>query len=200
MWSIESPKAYTQFVQELFRQSGGEDGGFVLSDGDKEISLSKKMEIIDAPLRVTPNDKRILAKLYSQLERNCVEECYIKMQEIYDSIRNFLLEIEYTSDAILDFDDSMDLTGIFKLANLRMYTEEDNLAGRIALFMQNANKYLGISIFVTMNLLSYISLDELTEILKVAEEYSFKILLIESSCPKEYAGVKYIFDKDFCEI
>lgn len=41
-WIIESPKLYATYLQELFSQQNGEDGGFVLSDKEKELNLAKK--------------------------------------------------------------------------------------------------------------------------------------------------------------
>ena len=200
LWSIENPNDYLLFAQELLAQSRGDDGEFVFSDNDAVISFVKKIEVIDAPLRVSPNDKRILAKLYSGLQKSCAEEYYLKSQETIDCLRQFLLEIEYASDAILDFDDAIDISGLFKLANLRIFTDENDLAGNLSLFLQNANGYLGIKVFVFFNLCSFLTIEQIEELRKKAEENSFFILLIENKCPTDYNGIKYIYDFDKCEI
>ena len=51
-WIIESPKLYANYLQELFSQQNGEDGGFVLSDKEKELNLAKNMEIIVNPFQI----------------------------------------------------------------------------------------------------------------------------------------------------
>ena len=200
LWSIENPNDYLSFAQELLAQSRGEDGEFVFSDNDAVIPFVKKIEIIDAPLRVSPNDKRILTKLYSRLQKSCAEEYYLKSQETIDCLRQFLLEIEYASDAILDFDNTIDISGLFKLANLRIFTDESDLAGNLSLFLQNANEYLGIKVFVFFHLCSFLTIEQIEELGKKAEENSSFILLIENKCPTYYNGIKYIYDLDKCEI
>ena len=200
LWSIEDPGAYSFFAQQLLAQASGEEGEFVFSDNNSEIPFAKKIEIIDAPLRVSPNDKRILTKLYAKLQRSCAEEYYLKSREIMDHFRNFLLEIEYATDAILDFDDAIDISGLFKMANLHIFTDEKDLAGNLALFLQNANEYLGIKVFVFFNLCSFLTKEQIEELRKKATENSFSILLIENRCPTDYNGIKYIYDSDKCEI
>ena len=200
LWSIENPSAYLFFAQELLAQSRGEDGEFVFSDNDAEIPFIKRIEIVDSPLRVSPNDKRILTKLYLRLQKSWAEEYYLKSQEIIDRLRNFLLEIEYATDAILDFDDAIDVSGLFKMANLRIFTDESDLAGNILLFLQNANEYLGIKVFVFFNLCSFLTMEQIDELRKKAVENSFSVLLIENKCPTDYNGIKYIYDSDKCEI
>ena len=59
-WVIESPEDFSLYVQELLRQSEGEEGQFVLSDGDKEKDISKYAEVIINPFAVNINDRKIL--------------------------------------------------------------------------------------------------------------------------------------------
>lgn len=68
-WIIESPKLYANYLQELFSQQNGEDGGFVLSDKEKELNLAKNMEIIVNPFQIEINGRKILNKLYAELEQ-----------------------------------------------------------------------------------------------------------------------------------
>lgn len=82
-WIIESPELFSRYVKELFEQSNGEEGNFVLSEGEKEISISKFAEIIINPFSINKNDKRILGKLYTRLNDLAVaEENYLLTQEI----------------------------------------------------------------------------------------------------------------------
>lgn len=57
-WIIESPKLFSGYVQEICAQSQGGEGRFVLSDGDKEIGISKAVEVIVNPFAVDINDKK----------------------------------------------------------------------------------------------------------------------------------------------
>lgn len=39
-WIIESPEEFTRYVQEFYLQCEGEEGGFTLSEGEKELNIS----------------------------------------------------------------------------------------------------------------------------------------------------------------
>ena len=54
-WVIESPDLFAQYVQELACQCNGEDGNFVLSQGDKIVEMAKYMEVVFNPLGVDIN-------------------------------------------------------------------------------------------------------------------------------------------------
>ena len=45
-WVIESPKLFAKYIQELLKQSSGEEGDFIFSKDEKIIDFSKKGEII----------------------------------------------------------------------------------------------------------------------------------------------------------
>ena len=41
--SVENPLVYTKIIGDIWKQVNGEDGDFVLSDGDKIKNISKEM-------------------------------------------------------------------------------------------------------------------------------------------------------------
>ena len=44
--SIENHLAYRNILEELWKQYKGETGNFILSDGDKELKMSQRIECI----------------------------------------------------------------------------------------------------------------------------------------------------------
>lgn len=78
-WIIESPKLYAYYLQELFLQQNGEEGRFVLSDKEKELNIAKNMEIIVNPFQIEINGRKILNKLYAELDQLSKSELmYVK--------------------------------------------------------------------------------------------------------------------------
>ena len=51
-WIIESPGLFSKYLQEFYVQCEREEGKFVLSDNDKELDMSKCVEIIGNPFMV----------------------------------------------------------------------------------------------------------------------------------------------------
>ena len=45
-WVIESPEYFSEYVMELAGQVEGKEGRFVLSDNEKEVDISKNVELI----------------------------------------------------------------------------------------------------------------------------------------------------------
>lgn len=45
--SIENHLAYRNILEELWKQYKGETGNFILSDGDKELKMSQRIECIE---------------------------------------------------------------------------------------------------------------------------------------------------------
>lgn len=94
-WIIESPVLFSQYVQALLRQCGGEEGQFVLSDRGRTVEISKYMEIVLNPFSVEINSKKILTKLYSELDKLAnSEEMYLQTRQVMQSLIEYLLELE----------------------------------------------------------------------------------------------------------
>lgn len=68
-WIIENPETFSSYLQEMMQQCSGEDGRFVLSQGAEELDIAKNVEVIFDIFSVDCNDRRILNKLYAQLEQ-----------------------------------------------------------------------------------------------------------------------------------
>lgn len=119
-WIVESPNLFSQYVQELLQQCEGGDGQFVLSHNNKIIEISKYMEIIFNPFSVEINSKKILTKLYSDLDKLAQsEEMYLQTRQLIQVLTEYLLELEQKSEHILTFEQEIDLTLLFKATGIR---------------------------------------------------------------------------------
>ena len=61
--AIESPIRWREIQKELFLQQQGEEGQWVLSKENKELKLSKAVEMISNPLQLDENQRRIMSAL-----------------------------------------------------------------------------------------------------------------------------------------
>ena len=69
-WIIESPEVFAKYIQELLKQSSGEEGDFVFSQDEKIIDFSKKGEIILNPLfRFQETSDKNSERVEGKLER-----------------------------------------------------------------------------------------------------------------------------------
>lgn len=121
---IESPECFGAYISELAEQCKGQEGRYVLSDKEKEVDLAKNVEIIFDIFSLEINEKRILNKLYSEMnELAKSEEFFVKTQEVIQGIQKYLLDLEYATDYILTFEQdglrfsSQKITFIFRFDN-----------------------------------------------------------------------------------
>ena len=61
--SIENHLAYRNILEELWKQYKGETGNFILSDGDKELKMSQRIECIYNIFNINTNDRKIISKI-----------------------------------------------------------------------------------------------------------------------------------------
>ena len=91
-WIIEAAESFATFVYELKNQCDGIDGRYVLSDADKELGISKNMDIVFDIFSIDINSKKIINKLYEEMQKVAYsEKVNVKTQEIAQSIQRYIL-------------------------------------------------------------------------------------------------------------
>lgn len=199
---IESPDLFARYVQELVRQCEGEDGNFVLSKNDEIVEISKYMEVVINPFVIDINSKKILNKLYLDLDKLAMaEETYLQTRQIRQGLIEYLMELEQTSDYILDFEHEFELTAIFKAVGIKHEIIEEDYFEKLIRYIKIVSQALSIKIITFINLRSYLSDAQMEQLLKEALYQEVQILLIENqerACLKE--TFRYIIDNDKCEI
>ena len=123
-WIIESPELFARYLQELYGQYAKCEGKFVLSQDIKELDISKYVEIITDPFAVDLNGRKIINKLYTELnELSKTEMMYTKTLQLAQHIQEYLLDLESNTNHILQFNSEMDVTGLLKTMDVKI---EDN--------------------------------------------------------------------------
>ena len=201
-WVIESPEDFSAYVQELLRQSEGEEGQFVLSDGDKEKDISKYAEVIINPFAVNINDRKILNRLYSELSELAVgEEEYMQTQEIKSKLQAYFLELEHISPYILEIDTELDITAIFKAMCIKFSNYTDDFVGNLNQYIKIMAELMYKKVIVLVNIGSYVSKEQLEQIVKGSAYNEIALLMIEKVQRElKDRAYQYIIDTDRCEI
>ena len=201
-WIIESPHLFGKYVQELRRQATGEEGGFVISEGEKEYDVSKCVEIIADPLNVNINEKKILTKLYSELEKIAYgEELFVLTQETLCNLQRYFSELEQVSPYILHIGESVQMLNLFKALEVQMEDYAENYLERIDQYIKIVTELLKKKLLVMINIRSYLDDEQLKQLMSNAAYNEINSLLIESVQRKLIDGLsRYIIDFDGCEI
>ncbi|MBD5452238.1 MAG: type II-A CRISPR-associated protein Csn2 [Lachnospiraceae bacterium] len=202
LWVIESPKKFAEYVQELCVQQAGGEGRFVLSENDKEVNFEKYVEIVINPFSVDINDKRILGKLYKELQQKALgETMYLHTQKIISALNQYFMELEQQETYFLTVDEEIDMTAIFKAMGVKVESYADNYIQNISQYMKLIAELLDKKVMIFVNLRSYMEIEQIEEIMKEAVYNGIEVLFIESNQKNFPKGItQYIIDNDICEI
>ena len=201
-WIIESPELFARYLQELYGQYAKYEGKFVLSQDTKELDISKYVEIITDPLAVDLNGRKIINRLYTELnELSKTEMIYTKTLQLAQHIQEYLLDLESNTNHILQFNSEMDVTGLLKIMDVKIEDYTEKFFERLVCYIKNVIGVLSVKVFVFINLRSYLTDNQMEELIQEITYQEVHALFIENqerTCLK--GGIRYIIDKDGCEI
>ena len=201
-WIIEAAESFATFVYELKNQCDGIDGRYVLSDADKELGISKNMDIVFDIFSIDINSKKIINKLYEEMQQVAYsEKVYVKTQEIAQSIQRYILELEQETDYILTFTEDVDWMAIFKALRVQHEVIEEDYFEKLIRYIKVATVVMKYKIFVFVNLRSYLSDLQMQKLIQEAIYQEVKLIFVENyvkDCME--GGSRYIIDRDQCEI
>ena len=201
-WVIEAPEEFTRYVQELYMQCEGAAGDFVLSDGEKELGIAKNVEFLDSVLDLDVNERKILGKLYADLEQLAYSEKFVvRTQEMIQYLRTYIFQLEQETDFMLDVDDGVDMSAIFKGNGVKLETVETGILEKIVHYIKVVRLLLKKQVFVFVNVRSYLTVRQVEQLIKEAAYQEVQILLIENvmgDCVNSER--RCIIDSDKCEI
>lgn len=198
---IENENFFCKTVQDIYDQINGYDGKYVISNNNEPIQWSKHSELITQYVPFDINRKSLITKLYNKMKSEALENHYVETCEISGKIFEYVTRISSGINADIVFDDSIDIAGIFKLANIKFEESGDSIAEKMISYMLNVRELEGDKWFIAVGLKSYLNKEALREMYKTIFLNKLRLLLIENSDKETLEGEKkYIIDKDLCEI
>lgn len=201
---IESPAYFQKIIQELLCQCSGEEGKFVLSDGDKILKLNKTMEVIINPYAITVNQRKVLNKVYSDIAQVALQSnYYIRTQNCFSVLEQYFSELEQEMPYEFIWDSQQDVTQLLKAFDVHLDEREGegSLLERMIQYLSVLANVLHLSIVVLVNIKSYLTSQEMIELYKAAGYMKIYLILLENKESELLQGErKMIIDKDGCEI
>lgn len=202
VWIIESPALFCKYVQELYCQAQGGDGAFVLSEGDEILSIEKYVEVVIDPFSVDVNDKRLLNRLYAELRKTALGEgLYLKTQEMLAALQSYFSEVEQQGTYFLATDTEIDIVAVFKAMGVKVECYADDFLQTLDIYMKLMAELLRKKVIVFVNLGSYVSEEQMEQLVQTAVRNEIYLLFVESQQRNFSTGLRrYIIDRDNCEI
>lgn len=196
--AIESGSLYYKMVSEFAEQCGGHDGGFVLSEGNELMNISRYADIMTSFIPFEVNTKRLLTKLYAKLELLCEGELYEKTLRVRYDVAEYLTNASGLVDSDIEFESQIDLKALFRCFELK-FSSNGSLADNVISYMLNSSELDGKKLFVTAGLLNFLSSGEAELFMQTATDHKLTLLMFENREPSCGGLInRMTIDEDYC--
>ncbi|MBR4731837.1 MAG: type II-A CRISPR-associated protein Csn2 [Lachnospiraceae bacterium] len=198
---IEHPMMFQRLLSDLWKQLEGGEGDWILSQQEKNLSISKSVVGIYNPFVVDCNEKRILNKVYAELAETAMINYPVETAElngrILEYLDNLMQDMPYHLESRMD----MDISALLKCYGVEIERDQASLIEKIADYLRAMHLVCRIDLFVFVNLRQYLLDDELKHLYEFAAYEKIHILLIEGCYPKTIFNESiWIYDRDLCMI
>ena len=201
---FENKKYYRENIIELINQHKGNEGSYILSNDNKEISFDKNSYIITDIFNIDINNKKVLSKIYSSLLKEIVEDIS-SYNELSTNIRVYFEKLIFNSSLEIEQGEEIDMSSLLKLGDFKIHVENDDILEKFVKFLKVLSELCGYKIIFVVGLHTVFTQEEIIEIYKEVCLNKINIINIEyqqfnNLSKKNYREIVYIFDKDNCEI
>lgn len=167
------------------------------------LPFSKKLELIIDPFATDLNQKRVLTKLYSVMEKSVVEsEMLNEWRILYSSMLGMVSNVMDNMPYILQCNQEGNVTDLFKQLDVKFETNHENLLEKLIDYICVISEVFGKKVFVLVNVKSYFTKEELKMLYKKMFYEKIHLLLIENYDNNDIIEEERvtIIDKDMCVI
>lgn len=197
----ENATKFVEYCNDFVAQQNGDDGSFIVDDGEKTFSFKKSGCIVFDFFSASLNDKKIVAGIYDKIGL-MVDEKYL--QEYYDLLGRMSsfcdllalespLAVEYNADVcVQDF-----------LKTMKVCPIDDNATfiEKVVDWLDAKAQFCNIKLFVLVNFRTFLG----DEDCKLAIEHfgyaPYSVLFLERTQPARLKNEPMrIIDNDLCEI
>lgn len=198
---LEDVKLRLPLINELFSQTSGKEGNWLLFENDKSFDLGKKVELILEPLTLTLNNRKVKTKLYQDIKTISQDCCFSQGLEVHSQICNYLGNMLDKLPYPVKYDEDWDVSEILKAYNVELVEEYDNIFEKLYNYIKLVNTVCGTDIFIMVNIKQYLTDEQITELYKMAAYGKIQLVLIEFNMNnKRDCEELYILDNDDCVI
>lgn len=198
---IEAPETFSVLIQELYRSKQGGEEKFLLSESDKLLNMGKSLELMVNPFAIDVNEKRIVQKLYQEIESQVQEQLVLETAEIHSKLISYLEEIVGKIAYPVTFDLEENVLGLMKTYNVRLETESITLLEKLVEYFELLHQLCRIEVIVCVNLKSYLSEAELRQLYEAMFYEKISLILLENTQREKVEGKRIcIMDRDGCII
>ena len=193
---IENKKKFVEFIQEIIKQINGDEGKFSLFDINTELKIHDKIEIIKDIFDLDVNNKKVLHKIYHELEELSVDsEFLLETKTMESNLLKYIYCLIEKYDYPLEIAEGLDLKELFKLLSVKLSLCFSNKVEEILEYIDLVSNVLKKEIFI-------LEKDDIVALYRECFYKKIKLLFAESQKPDIINEEEklFIIDNDLCEI
>ena len=198
---VEKPGFLHQILMELKQAMEGEESHMVVSEQEKPVIASKVVSVVTDFVGFTLNQKSLLTKIISELDKTSKNELYFKeSQEILAHIENYIMNLTLYFPCELTCE-RLNTQNLLKSVGISIVDDYETLEEQLLTYMDLAREFEGKKLFIFVNLRCLVEPERLQLMMDTALAREHQILLIDNvEYPKLVKERRIIIDADFCEI
>ena len=198
---VEKPGFLHQILMELKQAMEGEESHMVVSEQEKPVIASKVVSVVTDFVGFTLNQKSLLTKIISELDKTSKNELYFKeSQEILAHIENYIMNLTLYFPCELTCE-RLNTQNLLKSVGISIVDDYETLEEQLLTYMDLAREIEGKKLFIFVNLRCLVEPERLQLMMDTALAREHQILLIDNvEYPKLVKERRIIIDADFCEI
>lgn len=200
---VENKKKFVEFIQEIIKQINGNEGKFSLFDKNTELKIHNKVDIIKDIFDLDINNKKILNKIYHELEELSIDsEFLLETKNMESNLLKYIYYLIEKYDYPLEIVEGLDLKEIFKLLSVKLSLCFSNKVEEILEYIDLVSRILKKEIFVLVNFHIFLEKDDIVALYRECFYKKIKLLFVENQKPDIINNEEklFIIDNDLCEI
>lgn len=199
---IESPSLFRKVIKDISLSIDGSTTPAVLSKNNETVDFGKNAELICDLIYFNINQKPLLNKILSSLERSAVSpDNYLETQELLGNIESSISKwaFDFPCDIIAT---KITTATVLKAVGIELNNDYEGEAGdaeRIIDYMELVREFDRDKLFITVNMRSFISDEVMTDFMRTAISHEYKLLMIDSvNRPMLPFEKRVTVDEDLC--
>ena len=200
---VENKEKFVEFIQEIIKQIEGEYGKFSLFEENTELKINDKIDIIKDIFDLNLNNKKVLNKVYHELEKLSVDaEFLLETKNMENSLLKYIYYLIENYDYPLEIIEEIDLKEIFKLFSVKLSLCFSNKIEEILEYIDLVSKIFKKEIFILINFHIFLEKQDIVALYRECFYKKIKLLFVENQKPDIINNEEklFIIDNDLCEI
>lgn len=199
--SVENQAILAEIIQELCRQCNGGEGQFVFSDRDKILPMNKHIKLITDVFSLDCNEKKILTRLYQELEQLAIEDMAYEGIRLNSEILFYVENLCEKTSYHLKYQPEFSPSQILKLMDLEFETEAVSMLEKIIEYLGISNQLFKSTVTIFVNLKLFLTEKEMENLYEYAFYNKISLVLLEGTVRRKLLKEDLtIIDMDRCVI